>query len=632
MFPSKNETGYTHSYDDDDNHDNNDDDDNSNGDGDEGTGAAAPAAAATEEAEAAAAKGSSTQHRVRAMDKIKQKVIGVLRERDGGTNVNRSSSGVGVSAAVGSHQVGVGVAVAIGVTQDNGNGNDNVNGNAPGATERNDAHAHGHGLNAVGGGGAGAGGGGAGASGAARTSILSRPQTSKISALDLAGILNTRRRLEWTKEWLRKNQSEFLSKENLLSELQSRKDECYHLNYFLAITESQFRYLVQKLEPIISQYAPQRKKKSFSAEERLAITLKYLATGEVHSCRNYCFRASKFVINEMIANICLGFYEHLKDQYVTLPKTDEQWRNAATDMERKHNLPQCVGNLFMRSIQLQNNVSNNDDRKRAAVILTAIVDADNNFQYVKVERAANSRPNDIYNQTTAVELIEQKMQALEARLEQDHQGYYLAGDSVLPSTSYLISTRNVTEDSAVYDALEQVNAHAEQTMRILCNIFPILAQPLRVSEKHIGQVVLGCVALYNFLRKTDDSFRRNSDNIVQQRGGMEQQQPAYVDSEDIDDDCIMLATEEELRERAEFTPSVGLTTCFQTLCAQRGDTPEGQAKRDWLLKLPILGTQQQNGNSNINNINSINGSVNGISLNNGNGNGNVNATANGGIY
>ncbi|XP_023164418.2 uncharacterized protein LOC111595090 [Drosophila hydei] len=519
------------------------------------------------------------------MEKIKLKVIGVLRERDGGTNVNRSG---GVSAGVGSHQVGVGAVVANGVTQDNsnGNGNDNGNGNAPGP-ERTDAHA----LNAASGGATATGAGGA-----ARTSVLSRPQTSKISALDLAGILNTRRRLEWTKEWLRKNQSEFLSKENLLSELQSRKDECYHLNYFLAITESQFRYLVEKLEPIISQYAPQRKKKSFSAEERLAITLKYLATGEVHSCRNYCFRASKFVINEMIANICLGFYEHLKDQYVTLPKTDEQWRIAATDMERKHNLPQCVGNLFMRSIQLQNSISN-DERKRATVIFTAIVDADNNFQYVKVERAANSRPNDIYNQTTAVEHIEQKMQALEAKSEPHRKGYYLAGDAVLPSTSYLVSTRLVAKESAAHAALEQINAHAEQTLRILCNIFPILAQPLRVSEKHVNEVVLGCVALYNFLRKTDESFRRNSDSIVQQRNGIEQHQPAYADGEDIDEDCIMLATEEELRERAEFTPSVGLTTCFQTLSAQRGDTPEGQAKRDWLLQLPIVAAQQQNGNA-----------------------------------
>ncbi|EDW93789.1 uncharacterized protein LOC6533352 [Drosophila yakuba] len=554
------------------------------------------------------------------MDKIKLKVIGVLRERDVG---NRSGSGGlaasagagagsgGVSATAG-HQLataagGVGVAQpSIGVTPDNNN-----EGNAPGGG--------GAIMETQATGGAGPSGG---VGGAARTSVLSRPQTSKISALDLAGILNTRRRLEWTKEWLRKNQAEFLSKENLLSELQSRKDECYHLNYFLAITESQFRYLVQKLEPIISQYAPQRKKKSFSAEERLAITLKYLATGEVHSCRNYCFRASKFVINEMIANICLGFYEHLKDQYVTLPKTDDQWRSAAEEMERKHNLPHCVGNLFMRSIQLQGSGTGSssgaassasaagDDRKRATVIFTGIVDADNNFQYAKVERAASSRPNDIYNQTTAVELIRHKMHALEEQqsAEMDRQGYYFAGDSVLPATSYLVTTRNLPKDRAVLEALEQVNAHADQTMRILCNMFPILAQPLRISDKHIREVVLGCVALYNFLRKTDDSFRRTSDSIVQQRA--EQQQLAYsVDSDEIDDDCIMLATEEELRERAEFTPSVGLTTCFQPLCTQRGETPEGLAKRDWLLQLDF---GQQSGN----------GSGIGIGIGNGNMSGN----------
>ncbi|KAH8378625.1 hypothetical protein KR009_000376 [Drosophila setifemur] len=532
------------------------------------------------------------------MDKIKLKVIGVLRERDGG---NRSTSGSNAG-----QQVGVGVAVAIGVTQDNANNEGSAPGAATGATQESSTNNIPGSATAAtttaaasgGGGGGGAAGGATGVGGAARTSVLSRPQTSKISALDLAGILNTRRRLEWTKDWLRKNQAEFLSKENLLSELQSRKDECYHLNYFLAITESQFRYLVQKLEPIISQYAPQRKKKSFSAEERLAITLKYLATGEVHSCRNYCFRASKFVINEMIANICLGFYEHLKDQYVTLPKTDDQWRNAAEEMERKHNLPHCVGNLFMRSIQLQSSGSgsgssaaaSSDDRKRATVIFTGIVDADNNFQYAKVERAASSRPNDIYNQTTAVELIRHKMHALDE--QSDHmdrdQGYYFAGDSVLPATSYLVTTRNLPKDRAVLEALEQVNAHAEQTMRILCNMFPILAQPLRISDKHIREVVLGCVALYNFLRKTDDSFRRTSDSIVQQRAEQQQLAAAYnVDSDEIDDDCIMLATEEELRERAEFTPSVGLTTCFQPLCTQRGETPEGLAKRDWLLQLPI---------------------------------------------
>lgn len=103
---------------------------------------------------------------------------------------------------------------------------------------------------------------------------------SKVSAMNISGILNCRRRLEWTKEWLRKNQHEFLNKENLRKELLFRSNEKYHLNYFFKITEKQFRYLVNILEPAVTVLKPQRKRKAFSAEERIAITLKYLATGE----------------------------------------------------------------------------------------------------------------------------------------------------------------------------------------------------------------------------------------------------------------------------------------------------------------------------------------------------------------
>lgn len=89
--------------------------------------------------------------------------------------------------------------------------------------------------------------------------------------------------LEWTREWLKKYQHEFLNKENLRKELLYRSNEIYHLNCFFNITEKQFRYLVNILEPLVTILEPHRKKKSFSAEERIAITLKYLATGKLNN-------------------------------------------------------------------------------------------------------------------------------------------------------------------------------------------------------------------------------------------------------------------------------------------------------------------------------------------------------------
>lgn len=92
--------------------------------------------------------------------------------------------------------------------------------------------------------------------------------------------------LEWTREWLKKYQHEFLNKENIRKELLFRSNEIYHLNCFFNITEKQFRYLVNILEPLVTILEPHRKKKSFSAEERISITLKYLATGKYCLCFN----------------------------------------------------------------------------------------------------------------------------------------------------------------------------------------------------------------------------------------------------------------------------------------------------------------------------------------------------------
>ncbi|XP_017463562.1 PREDICTED: uncharacterized protein LOC108356978 [Rhagoletis zephyria] len=182
------------------------------------------------------------------MEKLKVKTIGVLREREGVTNGNGNGVCRVVTLTSAIADSGGNVAVVAGRAEDG----------------KND--------------GAGSGGNCVPANRPTTAAALVR-QLPKMSASDLAGILNCKRRLEWTKEWLKKNQTEFLSKENLRKEIQFRSNEIYHFNCFFDITERQFRYLVNNLSPVISSYEPHRKKKSFSAEERIAITLKYLATG-----------------------------------------------------------------------------------------------------------------------------------------------------------------------------------------------------------------------------------------------------------------------------------------------------------------------------------------------------------------
>lgn len=129
------------------------------------------------------------------------------------------------------------------------------------------------------------------ASGAAYKVILANNTTTATTknklTTELAMILQSRARQDFTREWVRKSIKDYLIEQEemgkeehakMLRELQSK--EIYYFNCFFSITENQFTFLVRKLKEKITTYDPQRHKKFFTAEERLSITLKYLATGE----------------------------------------------------------------------------------------------------------------------------------------------------------------------------------------------------------------------------------------------------------------------------------------------------------------------------------------------------------------
>lgn len=126
------------------------------------------------------------------------------------------------------------------------------------------------------------------ASGAAYKVILANnTNKNKLTSTDFAMILQSRQRQDFTREWVRKSIKDYLIEQEemgkeehakMLRELQSK--EIYYFNCFFSITENQFTFLVRKLREKITSYNPQRHKKFFTAEERLSITLKYLATGE----------------------------------------------------------------------------------------------------------------------------------------------------------------------------------------------------------------------------------------------------------------------------------------------------------------------------------------------------------------
>ena len=83
---------------------------------------------------------------------------------------------------------------------------------------------------------------------------------------------------------------------------------------FLELVEM-IRPPVQKVDTIL--------RKCVSVEERLAVTLCFLATGESYHSLSGQFRISDSLISETVPEVCIALFNVLKDKHMTMPSSRE---------------------------------------------------------------------------------------------------------------------------------------------------------------------------------------------------------------------------------------------------------------------------------------------------------------------
>lgn len=112
-----------------------------------------------------------------------------------------------------------------------------------------------------------------------------------------------RRKPRW---WVRKY---LQNKENVFSDL-SVVDGSF--TNFTRMNKTDFEILLQKIEPIISKQDT-KFRKATSASLRLAVTLRYLATGNSYTSLSYTFKISRQLISKIVPEVCRALIQSLKD-------------------------------------------------------------------------------------------------------------------------------------------------------------------------------------------------------------------------------------------------------------------------------------------------------------------------------
>ena len=116
----------------------------------------------------------------------------------------------------------------------------------------------------------------------------------------------------WVKKWLAARDDKGVYN-NLIQEL--RLDDAESYRRYLRMNTQTFEELLFNVSPKLEKQGTMMRK-PLSVAEKLACTLRYLATGDSFASLKYQFRISKSTISLFIPEVCEAIYESLKDIYI----------------------------------------------------------------------------------------------------------------------------------------------------------------------------------------------------------------------------------------------------------------------------------------------------------------------------
>lgn len=193
----------------------------------------------------------------------------------------------------------------------------------------------------------------------------------------------------WSRPWLLRRPL-FGQYEQLMSEL--AREDIPGFKNFLRVEPDLFHELLQRVGPRIERQNTFMRK-SLEPGLRLAVTLRYLATGDSYKSLEYGFRVANNSISRIIPETCEALIAEFQDELLACPSTPEEWRLVSDKFASRWNFHNTVGALDGKHIGIRcpSNAGSMFYNYKGfhSIIMMALVDADYKFLYVDI--GANGR-------------------------------------------------------------------------------------------------------------------------------------------------------------------------------------------------------------------------------------------------
>lgn len=299
----------------------------------------------------------------------------------------------------------------------------------------------------------------------------------------------------------------------LIQELR-QMDKEHYFKYFRMPPEI-FDHLLNLLKQTL-EHVP-RHRYPITAAERLAITLRILATGDSQQTVAFSYRLGKSTVNAIFYETLKAIWNNLQPIYLKTPNKQE-WLEIANGFWTKWNFPNCLGALDGKHVAIKappHSGSRYFNYKRYfSIVFMALVDDNYKFTLVDIGAYGSQSDGGIFSKSQISKVFENNLLEVPQYTNLpgtniDHP-YCIVADEAFPLRNWLMRPfpgRELNDNKRIFNyRLSRARRIVENAFGILSAKFRIFRRCIEATPEHATLICQAAVVLHNYLRSWDKTI------------------------------------------------------------------------------------------------------------------------------
>ncbi|XP_063586006.1 uncharacterized protein LOC134763464 [Penaeus indicus] len=347
---------------------------------------------------------------------------------------------------------------------------------------------------------------------------------SEEEALSLLILLRRRRRRRRRALWMHPITASRLTHGQfymIMSDLRADDDKFF--DYF-RMTQESFNELLAIIGPHIRKDSTHLRK-SIPAEERLAMTLRFLATGCSSSELHYTFRCGKSTARGIVQEVCKAMRKYLHN--LCFPElTKQEWLKIEEGFRCEAHFPNCIGAIDGKHVRLIKPTGSGSNyfcyKKYFSMVLLAVCDANYRFTFIDVGSYGKVSDSSIYKNSNLYKKMQQNTLNIPSDKPVSTNGdplpFVFVGDEAFGLSTHMLRPyvgKNLQHKKKIFNyRLSRARRYIESAFGILTNKWRIFHRPLDLHVENAENIIRACCTLHNFVRERDGVQFENTLNVV----------------------------------------------------------------------------------------------------------------------